>query len=547
MNQSGASVAAYLSDSAKKYPDLPALVSGAKIPAFPSLTFAELDQAVNQAARKLIHAGIGKGHKSLLFVNPGPGLIIWAFALFRIGAIPVVIDPGMGIKSFLSCIKRTRPEAMVGISRAFWISRFLPGSFRTIRYRYLVRTENFGVTSESKVSLPQEQNSPDDLAAIVFTSGSTGPPKGVRYLHRTFDAQIHALQSVFGMKPGEVDLTTLPIFGLFNPALGITSVLPEIDPRHPAQADPQKLVDALLRYEITSAFASPVIGQKVASACAKQKVSLPGMNRFFLAGAPVAPSLVKELSACLPNGQILVPYGATEALPVSWAEGAHIQAFESSILSGQGSFIGKPVPGAEVKILPVAKAPLPDYPQDHESLKLGQVGEICVAGKMVTAGYDRMPGATCDARFKIGKNEFHRMGDLGYFDQDNNLRFLGRKAECVYTANGPIETERCEPAINQLGFVKKCALIGLGSTPPQEPCLVIEPDRQRMREMGELALRKEILEACDRLFSQFNIQRVFFEKQIPVDARHNAKIHRLALSKKWSQRVARKATLGKLP
>ena len=547
MNESRGSVATYLSDSAKRHPDLPALVSGASTPAFKPYSFSQLDLSVDRAASKLCKAGISKGQKTLLFVNPGPNLIIWAFALFRVGAIPVVIDPGMGIKSFLSCIKRTRPEAMVGISKAFWISRLLPGSFRSVHFRYLVKEDNGACELSKKKAFASVQNEPDELAAIVFTSGSTGSPKGVRYLHQTFATQIHALQSVFGMQPGETDLTTLPIFGLFNPALGITSVLPEIDPRHPSRADPQKLVRALKDHEITTAFASPVIGKKVASACIKQKVLLPKMKRFFLAGAPVPPGLTEQLGGCLPNGRILVPYGATEALPVSWTEGSEIQKQKASILAGDGSLIGRPVAGAQVKILPAVRPPMPNFEKDYAGLNQGEVGEICVSGKMVTAGYDRMPGATCDARFKIGDAEFHRMGDLGYFDPSGSLRFLGRKAECVHTTNGPFETERCEPLINQLQCVQKCALIGLGSVPKQEPCLVVQPNRQEMRQRGEHALREEILNICRDSFLGFDIERVFFQKKIPVDARHNAKIHRLALSRKWTRLVARKAKLGKLP
>ena len=493
-----------------------------------------------------IKSGISAGDKTLLFVNPGPGLIIWAFALFRLGAIPIVIDPGMGARSFLSCIQRTKPNAMVGISRAFWLSRLLPRSFRTVRRRYLVRPGFHTLNKKVEQSFLPNATLPDALAAIVFTSGSTGIPKGVRYLHRTFDAQINALQNVFGMEAGEVDLTTLPIFGLFNPALGITSVLPDIDPRRPAQADPAKLVRSLLDHDVTTAFASPVIGKKVANECQNFRTSLNKIKRFFLAGAPVPPSLAEQLSQCIPHGRVIVPYGATEALPVSFTDSSEISDCKSSTLEGKGSLVGTPIPGAKVRILDITHAPLPDYPEGFDGLEQGVVGEICASGKMVTAGYDRMPGATCDARFKIGKAEYHRMGDLGYIDEHKRLRFLGRKAECVRTANGLIETERCEPAISQLSFVQRCALIGLGESPGQEPCLVVEPVRSQVRQLGEIVLRRKILEACQDSFPEFQIQRVFFEKKIPVDARHNAKIHRLALSRKWSRWVARKPKLGKL-
>ena len=539
-------VATYLSTTAEQRPDQPALVSGAGSPKFSPLSFSQLDHAVDGAVSELVNSGISAGDKTLLFVNPGPGLIIWAFALFRLGAIPVIIDPGMGVRSFLSCIQRTKPNAMVGISRAFWLSRLLPRSFRTVRRRHLVHPGFYTFNKKQEQSFIPRRTLPDELAAIVFTSGSTGNPKGVRYLHRTFDAQICALQNVFGMEAGEVDLTTLPIFGLFNPALGITSVLPDIDPRRPAQADPAKLVRSLLDHNVTTAFASPVIGKKVANECQKLGTSLNKINRFFLAGAPVPPSLAEQLSQCLPHGQVIVPYGATEALPVSSTVGSQISECKSSILKGKGSLVGTPIPGAKVRIVNITQAPLPDYPEGFDGLKKGVVGEICVSGKMVTAGYDHMPGATCDARFKIGKAEYHRMGDLGYIDEHKRLRFLGRKAECVHTANGLIETERCEPAISQLSFVQRCALIGLRESPKQEPCLVVEPVRSQVRQHGEIVLRRKILDACQDSFPEFQIQRVFFEKKIPVDARHNAKIHRLALSRKWSRWVARKPKLGKL-
>ena len=539
-------VATYLSSTAKEWSDQPALVSGAVRPKFLPLSFSQLDHAVDGAVSELIKSGISAGDKTLLFVNPGPGLIIWAFALFRLGAIPVVIDPGMGVRSFLSCIQRTKPNAMVGISRAFWLSRLLPRSFRTVRSRYLVRPGFYTLNKKEEPSYIPNATSPDALAAIVFTSGSTGIPKGVRYLHRTFDAQINALKNVFGMEAGEVDLTTLPIFGLFNPALGITSVLPDIDPRRPAQADPAKLVRSLLDYDVTTAFASPVIGKKVANECQNFRTSLNKIKRFFLAGAPVPPSLAEQLNQCIPHGRVIVPYGATEALPVSSTDSSEISDYKSSTLEGKGSLVGTPIPGAKVRILDITHAPLPDYPGDFDGLEQGVVGEICASGKMVTAGYDRMPGATCDARFKIGKAEYHRMGDLGYIDEQKRLRFLGRKAECVRTANGLIETERCEPAISQLSFVQRCALIGLGESPRQEPCMVVEPVRSQVRQFGEIVLRRKILEACQDFFPEFQIQRVFFEKKIPVDARHNAKIHRLALSRKWSRWVARKPKLGKL-
>ena len=167
--------------------------------------------------------------------------------------------------------------------------------------------------------------------------------------------------------------------------------------------------------------------------------------------------------------------------------------------------------------------------------------------KWLVQGMIRMPGATCDARFKIGNSEFHRMGDLGYFDKTGQLRFLGRKAECVYTGDGPIETERCEPAINQLSCVKKSALVGLGEIPrPRTLSRGRTSSRSRASAREKILFAKKFSRHCNTLFPKFKIERVFFEKQIPVDARHNAKIHQLASPENGLPRVSRKESLGKL-
>ena len=167
--------------------------------------------------------------------------------------------------------------------------------------------------------------------------------------------------------------------------------------------------------------------------------------------------------------------------------------------------------------------------------------EICVSGTVVTDGYYRMPGATFDARFDFEGKVFHRMGDLGYFDQDDNLRFMGRKIECIPTPNGPLETERCEPILNAYDGIYRSALIGIGLGASREPCLVVEPvNKSSTRADLEKNIRKDLR----KRMPAFAVERIFWENSIPVDSRHNAKIHRLALSRKWTRLVAQKPKLG---
>lgn len=533
-------VAGHLALAAARAPDRPAILP-ARDGAFPARSFAELNDDVSACSRLLRKRGVRPGDKTLLMVRPGYELILCAFALFHLGAPPVVIDPGMGPKNFLRCVRRTRPDALVGIPLAHFFSLLFFRAFRSLRTKVTVRAGSFLKTLDAfRAGSPEPaaEIRPDDLAAILFTSGSTGPPKGVRYEHGTFAAQVKSLQANFGIEEGEVDLATLPVFALFNPALGLTTVVPDMDPRRPAQADAAKLADALLRHRVTSAFGSPVLWRKLADHCEARRLTLPEMKRVFLAGAATPPDLVERLVPLLPNARILFPYGATEALPVSVCDAQEILAQRPGTERGEGSCLGAPLPGVSVHLLPVRNSPMPDL-DEVETLPPGKVGEITVGGPVVTKEYHLMPGATFDAKVRHGEEILHRMGDLGYLDEQGRLRFLGRKAERVLTPDGPLETDRAEPVANALPKVRRSALIGLGSGREKEPALVVEPEPGRFprNSAEEQTLAKEVLDALHLHERLRPIRRVFFEQTFPVDTRHNAKIHRLALARKWNKKA----------
>ncbi len=530
-------IASHLKEASARLPNGKAILS-ANRKSFPEKTFFELYQDVRACSAFLKTKGIEKGDKALLFVRSGYELIVLAFSLFFIGAIPVIIDPGMGLKSVLRCIRSTQPDHMIGIPLAHWVSRIFCKSFKSIRGHIIIRSNLF---STETLSSPVKKDSnpvsisPKELAAIVFTSGSTGPPKGVCYLHKTFDGQISALKETFGMQEGEVDMTTLPIFALFNPALGITTVMPEINPSKPAGASARSLVETLVDYEVTTAFASPVIGRKIADWCKDNNLRLPRINRFFLAGAPSPPQLIEKLASVMDNGQVIIPYGATEALPVSYCTHADVLRARKGIEQGEGSCLGKALPGVSIKLFPVSASP---FSGEVKEVDEGQVGEICVAGSIVTEEYYRMPGATLDSKFCHDSQIYHRMGDLGYFDADQTLRFLGRKAERLNTSHGPLETERCEAIVNTVNGVRRSALIGLGPKDPKEPCMVIEPGEGFRDQRSKKVIEGEVLLRLSALLPKYEISQVRFENSLPVDARHNAKVHRLALAKKWTKKLA---------
>jgi acyl-CoA synthetase (AMP-forming)/AMP-acid ligase II len=495
---------------------------------YEQVSFAELHVQSEQVAYGLVAAGLKPGMRVLLMVKPGSDLIRCCFALFKTGAVPVVIDPGMGLKHFLSCVQRTRPEAIVGIPLAHWISRFFPKAFRSVVHRVRVG-RRFGRWYKGfpQAGFPITEPSADELAAILFTSGSTGPPKGVCYGHGQFDAQVRLIRETFAIEPGEVDLPMLPIFALFNPALGMTTVVPEINPSKPATVEPEKILQAIRQCSVTTSFGSPVLWRKIASHAGKTGQQFPSMRRILMAGAPVPPALVGRLQPHFPQARIWSPYGATECLPVSAVDGEMIRKAASLSATGAGTCVGHAVAGLQIHVIRIVDGIMGSL-QEAEVLPPGEIGEIIATGPSVTESYDGLPEATARAKIRdVTGNVWHRMGDAGYLDEDGRLWFCGRLAERVITPDGVLYTDCCEGIFNTIEGVSRSALVGIGEAPDQQPAIVIEP------EPGKRPSEAAILEEARRHDLTRPIRKVFFSTTFPVDVRHNAKINRLELAQRY--------------
>ncbi len=499
-------------------------------------SFCELQHKVLKCIYLLQSQGIGKGMRTLLLVRPGQELIVICFALFRLGAVPIVIDPGMGLSKFKRAVAHSKPEALVGISKAILISKLFKQSFRTIKHRILVNESKFlselDLQKHDTISeIEPTQN--DDLAAILFTSGSTGPPKGVCYEHGMFNAQIELLKTRFDIRPGEIDLPMLPLFALFNPAMGMTTVIPEINPSRPATVNPAKIVAAIERYQVTNTFGSPVLWRIIGDYCQEHSRTLASLKRILVAGAAAPTSLYRQYETLLPNGQIFSPYGATECLPVSVIEG-QLVLDETARMSdaGKGICVGTPVDGVQVRIIKDSdNATIDDLPQ-------GEIGEILVHGPSVTKQYDALHDATQASKIQMGSDTWHRMGDMGYLDDSGRLWFCGRKVERVYVGSETLYTECVEGVFNRFHRIKRSALIQYKGS----AALVIEP--VSWGSLRHVALRRKFVQEMRTFFEEQSIDlpvdNIFFIQAMPVDVRHNAKIHRLTLAKRFANRNAYK-------
>jgi acyl-CoA synthetase (AMP-forming)/AMP-acid ligase II len=499
-----------------------------------ALSFSELLAETDGWCAVLRAKGISRGDRTLLMVKPGLPLIAAAFALFKIGAVPIIIDPGMGIANFLSCVRRSKPRALVGVPLAQVLSRVFIGTFRTVKSRVLASSSQTARIARNSGPAPEAATAkPNDLAAVLFTSGSTGAPKGVCYEHGMFDAQVTLIRDTYGIQPGEIDLPLLPIFALFNPALGMTSIIPEVDPRHPAQADPAKIVQAIRQEGVTNSFGSPTLWRKVADYCRAGNIELPTLRRVLCAGAPVPADLWAASGSFLKNGRLHSPYGATEALPVS-----SVSADEIAPNSTRGACVGRPVAGMDVMIIPISDGVIQGL-HPGGGLPAGSIGEIIVRGPVVTREYDALPRASAAAKIPDDENPggvWHRMGDCGFIDDSGRLWFLGRKAERVETAEGTLYTEPCEQVFRVHPLARRCALVRVRDVPSLVVETVPTSGKDAYRIAGELAA----LGASHAHTAM--IRTFYFIGQLPVDVRHNAKIHRLSLGKWALEEKAYKVT-----
>ena len=506
------------------------------------LTYAQLDARSDAIAAGLAGHGIARGTRTVVMVRPTPEFFLLMFALFKAGAVPVLVDPGIDRRALKQCLDEAQPGAFIGIALAH-LARGVLGWAQSARVRIttgahawfadatLAQVERAGANPSSRLA----ETHPDDVAAILFTSGSTGVPKGVVYRHRHFVAQLAMLRDAFGIKAGGVDLPTFPPFALFDPALGVTSIIPDMDPTRPARADPRRLVGAIERFGVTQLFGSPAL----IAVLARHGVKLPTLQRVLSAGAPVPADVVAAMRALLPDdAQLWTPYGATECLPVAVIEGRELQATRARTESGAGTCVGRPVPPNEVRIIAIDDDAIARW-SDDLLVKPGQVGEITVAGPSTTDGYFNRDAATRLAKIRErladgSERVVHRMGDLGYFDAEGRLWFCGRKSQRVVLADGStLCTEQVEPVFNVHPDVRRSALVGVGPRHAQTPVLCIElnagvPRARQARIVGELR------HLADGFVHTAGIETFLFHPRFPVDIRHNAKIGREKLAA-WAE------------
>lgn len=513
------------------------------------LSYGMLEAHSRALAHGLLKRGLTPGDRCAVMVPPTPAFFSIMFALFRSGIMPVLIDPGIEKKALKACLSEADPHAFIGIRLALFARKLLswaPKAKHVIRVGEMGWWHWFPADDTVQQLIEQNKNQTAALpqvdanaeAAILFTSGSTGIPKGVVYRQRHFQGQIDLMRQAFNMQSGSVDMPTFPPFALFDPALGMTSVIPDMNPTRPAQADPNKLLSTIKQFNVEQMFGSPALMARLVAHGEK----LPHLRRVTSAGAPVPPHTVRAMLDLLDeDAQFWTPYGATECLPVAVMEGRELLTTAAATESGHGTCVGKPVPPNEVRIIAIEDKAIATW-QEAQPLPDGQVGEITVFGPTTTERYYGRDEATRKGKITEhlpdgGSRIVHRMGDVGYLDEQGRLWFCGRMKERITLAEQTLFTEQVEPIFNAHPNVFRTALVACPDNPHPLPVLCVEclpntPPEQHER------IEAELFNMAQRHQHTRCLSTFVFHPSLPVDIRHNAKIRREKLTA-WAMKQTR--------
>ena len=516
-------------------------------------TYGDLGKLINQYQRGLSDAGLAPGDRVLMLVTPGADFLALSIAVAGRGATPVFVDPGIGIEKLSQCIKDAAPHAFIGSPKAHLLRYLRRSLFSRLKF-YVVAAEwafsrgkslghfkRFANAPLSPVPLPVHQQDggirAHNSALIACTSGATGTPKCVVLTNEMLAAQLRAIRDTLGQQSGGRDLTLLPIFSLFNVALGVTSVFPDLPVGKPLALDAAQVVKLVGDLGIQSSFGSPTLWNKIAEYAFRSGVTLPTIQRVFMAGAAVSAQTIERVKGVLPNATISTPYGATEALPVTYITAEELSEVErqQATTGEQGTLVGKPIAGVQVAIIKSSIDAVESIEQAQQ-LPNNTIGEVIVRGENCSPEYFGREEANRVGKIRDGEGFWHRMGDLGYLDDQGNLYYCGRKSHSVYTAERAFHSVPLEEIFNVHPKIRRTALVGIYGG--KEPAIVVEPLPEFWPESAEQqrAFEQELRSIAEQNPLTKSISKFFFHKSFPVDGRHNAKIFREQLQE-WADKT----------
>lgn len=491
-------------------------------------TFAELQRRVEGIARGLAEAGLVPGDRVAMLTPPGIDLVAAVYGVWRAGGVTVIADRGLGLRGLRAAVRGARPAWVIGPPAAIAASRLLrwtPGARRiTVGSRRAPGSvARLDELERSTGALPPEPTG-EQPAAVLYTSGATGPAKGVRYRHGQLAAQRDALAATYGITAGDRLVAAFAPFALYGPALGITSTIPDVDVTTPGALTAEAFGAACASIGATIAFASPAaLANVLRTGGTSPDPRAAGLRLVLSAGAPVPVATLRQVAQRLPGAEAHTPYGMTECLPVA---DISLDEIDRAGL-GRGVCVGHPVRGAHVMIAALGF----DATATVVALAPGATGEVLVRTPWLSDGYDRRWRTERDARPTDSTGTvWHRTGDVGHVDAEGRLWIEGRTVHVVHTVHGPVTPVPVEVAVEALAGIERVAAVGVGPAGCQQLVVVVVAP-------GDAALAPADVTAEVRAAVDWApVAAVLTAPSLPVDIRHNTKIDRAEVAA-WAAAV----------
>tara|TARA_B100000073_G_scaffold142670_1_gene117398 strand:- start:980 stop:3583 length:2604 start_codon:yes stop_codon:yes gene_type:complete len=502
-----------------------------------SVTFGELDELVQRTAEGLFGTGgVQVGDRVAVMIPPGVDLAIVLYACWRMGAVPVLIDGGLGPAQMGAAMKVAYPNHLIGIRRALAAARTLSWPGRRIAVepthrvaRRLLGVEHDLASLQDAPSVPLPAVDPDAEAAVVFTSGATGPSKGVRYSAARIDTQIRTLVEQYNISADDSLVAAFAPFALYGPAMGIPSTVPDMDVSSPGTLTAATLLDAVEAIDASLVFASPAAILSVLETLdelgARDRTALDHVRLLLSAGAPVPGHVLRAaVDRLVPNAAAHTPYGMTECLPVTDIDLVSLESLGPDALHHLGVCVGMPVDSVELLIDPLDELGIPTGLPTSEP---GLLGEVRVRAAHQRLGYDRLWHTTHLASPADGT---HATGDIGTIDADGRLWIGGRTGHVIRTATGPVAPTPIERAVDMLDGIRRSAAVGVGPAGAQVVVVIAETSDAGRRPRQSSLDRIDRIRAAVAEATGLDVAACLEVPSLPVDRRHNSKIDRTHLA-----------------
>lgn len=515
-------------------------------------TYRELSADAESVAPGLREMGIVERTRIVFMAPPSYEACVIGLALTRVGATTVWIDTAVGYLNITERLRRVGIEAFLGIPIAH-LGRLVFGwGPRTLRKLLVIGKPGFpgartvdSLRRKAPADPPPPQVRPDDPAAILYTTGSTGPAKPALYLQRNFCHLFRKAHHSWRFdleKEIPVDIAVFPAFLFIPISAGGTMVVPPINfvTQGPADVDPQELLEVINDCGVKSMFGSPVLLENMGRFALEHGIKTPSLKHIVGAGDVIkAPAKKLLLEMMDDDGEVYANYGATEAMPTTEMSGKEtLKETWNKTVQGGGICVGRPLPGVELRIISIVDGPIETMDQAEE-LGRGEIGEILVRSEHISPLYYREEESTLKNKIRGPQGEiWHRYGDTGYIDERDRLWVCGRVGHRVRSVLGPLFPLVCESIFETHPLVRRCGLVGVPGEKGELPVICIELKSGPHR-VDRALLQAELLALASRYKATSGIQHLLFKPALPVDPRHNSKIERPALAR-WAARQMRK-------